>query len=159
MISIKSMKCLNCPNMTKPLTKNEKNLARHGRAYCSEKCKKEFLSKLSSQTMTKTNLKNAKRLSERMQKNNPMWMPGIKEKMRQKMIGKPFLHRGGNGHMTSQQLSLWNALFLPIEYLEYPIKTKPIWEQMENLPSCYKADIGIPNYQIAIEINGKKHKL
>jgi very-short-patch-repair endonuclease len=73
--------------------------------------------------------------------------------------GMTFLSRGGNGQITKQQQILWEALNIPKESLEYPIPTKSVKHLFECVPTCYKVDIGIPEKRLAIEVDGKTHKL
>jgi len=94
--------------------------------------------------------------AQRMRERNPMADPVAREKMRQKLIGRTFLARGGNGTLTTQQKLVADALGLPTEYI---ILTHPVAEQFKSLPHCYKVDIADPIRKIAIEIDGKTHKL
>jgi hypothetical protein len=94
-------------------------------------------------------------VSQRMKHNNPMSDPDALEKMRQKLVGRTFLARGGNGVPTTPQLMLAQALTLPIEY---PIPTAPVKSQFPSLPSCYKVDIADPEHQVAIEVDGRTHR-
>src|SRR6185312_4097379 len=92
---------------------------------------------------------------QRMQKNNPMYNSQTLEKMRQKLTGRTFLARGGNGEPTKPQMVLAQALGLPIEY---PIATLPVKGQFPSLPTCYKVDIADVKHKIAIEVDGKTHQ-
>jgi hypothetical protein len=102
----------------------------------------------------------AKNASDRMKTDNPMWKPGIKEKMTQSMKGKTFLSRGGNGQITKQQRIIYDLLIQINKnwILEYPIKTKEVFDQFPSLPPYYSPDIGNPEIKVAIEIDGKTHK-
>lgn len=151
-----SLACIYCGKIIIAKGKLQLALAKKGRAYCDDVCKKAYLKDLSSKTMSKTNQKYA---SERMKKNNPMFNPVCVEKMKKKMKGRTFLSRGGNGFMTKQQLKLWKALDLKEETLEYPIKTALVKAQFQSLPNYYSPDIGIKEIKLAIEIDGKTHKL
>jgi hypothetical protein len=92
----------------------------------------------------------------RMRLNNPMMNLEAREKMRQKLIGKKFKERGGNGKLTTQQILLQSILKIPVEY---PIKTAGVKHLFSGLPNSYKVDLAIPERKIAIEVDGKSHKL
>lgn len=127
--------------------------ARRGIAYCSEKCKKARRTRISSEAMANTNRKYA---SKRMKENNPMSDPVVKEKMRTKMQARGFTgKRGGNGELTPQQEALANALGWPTEV------TIPTGHCRDGsgYPSAYKVDIGNEILKVAIEVDGKGHKL
>lgn len=85
-----------------------------------------------------------------------MWMPGIKEKMMAKMQGRTFLSRGGNGALTKHQTMLHLATGFE---MEYPIATLPVKHLFKSVPTCYKVDLAIPEQKIAIEVDGKTHRL
>ena len=126
--------------------------ARRGRAYCSNQCKKEYLSRLSAATMAKTNRKYA---SERMRKNNPMKRPEVRAKVsrRLKEIGWRPLVQGGNGRgPTAAQKRLGDALRWPLE-IAIPTKKRRGTEY----PTCYKVDIANPILRIAIDVDGRSH--
>jgi hypothetical protein len=106
-----------------------------------------------SKMMARTNRKYA---SERMKLRNPMRDAKTRQKMRESMKGKTFISRGGNGKFTEQQRMLSEALGLPVEY---SIATQPIRGKMESLPTNYKVDIAEPSCKLAIEVDGKTHKL
>lgn len=96
--------------------------------------------------------------SARMTLNNPMLNPKTVEKMRQKMIGRPFKFRGGNGKLTPQQVALAERLKLT-QYTEYPVRTKPVRDRFESIPTSYKVDIADPRKRLAIEVDGKAHQV
>ena len=145
------MKCAECQKDVICEGKKGREKVRRGRAYCSEECKKKFLSRLYSKTMAETNRKYA---SERMKKNNPMKRPEIRKKVSTQLRAmgwKPPV-RGGNGHLTIPQKLLSCALGWE---MEVAIKTK--MGRHSGFPSCYKADVGEPLLKIAIEIDGSSH--
>lgn len=98
-------------------------------------------------------------IAERMRIKNPMYDPGVKERARQALVGRTFLSRGGNGQLTSQQIVLCQALGLPEPDMEFVIPTAQAKPHFESLPTSYKVDIGIPDVKLAIEVDGKTHKL
>jgi hypothetical protein len=91
-----------------------------------------------------------------MKTNNPMWYGDNKERMIKKMKGRTFLSRGGNGEPTKQQLALQSITGLPIEYV---IETATVKDLFPSLPHCYKVDLADPSVKLAIEVDGKTHKL
>jgi hypothetical protein len=92
--------------------------------------------------------------SARMKANNPTQREDVRKKMSEKMKGRTFLARGGNGKLTPQQEAVANALRLP---MEYPIPTGPVKNQFKSLPTCYKVDVADPARKLAIEIDGLSH--
>ena len=97
--------------------------------------------------------------AERMRRENPMYDPVIREKARQALIGRTFLSRGGNGQLTSQQVALCQALGLPESAMEYAIPTRKAKGHFPSLPTVYKVDLAIPEMKLAIEVDGKTHKM
>ena len=95
--------------------------------------------------------------AERMRLNNPTKDPKVVEKIKQKMKGRTFLSRGGNGKLTKQQEALCRALGLPDSAMEYVIKTEKAKQNFQHLPTSYKVDIGIPEVMLAIEVDGRTH--
>ena len=51
---------------------------------------------------------------------------------------------------------LAEALGLPTEH---SIETAPVRGQFESLPNCYKVDLASPEHRLAIEVDGKTHRL
>lgn len=141
--------CSECGTIVRAVTKTDMDTARRGRAYCSEECKVQYLRRLSSETMARTNRRDA---STRMRERNPM----REESSRQKMAStlRAIGHRptpGGNGNgPTVPQLTMANALGEGW-IMEYPVKTGLRW------PPCYKVDIGHPGMKIAVELDGGSH--
>jgi hypothetical protein len=81
--------------------------------------------------------------------------PEVRERARQKMVGRTFLSRGGNGKTTPEQESLANALGLP---MEHAILTTPARGVFPSLPPCYKVDVGCPTTKVAVEVDGRTHR-
>src|SRR6185436_10700947 len=94
--------------------------------------------------------------SERMKANNPMRNPETRHKMIASNKGRTFLARGGNGQLTMQQKALRDATGLPVEFV---ITTGPVKHLFPSLPNHYKVDLADPLRKLAIEIDGKTHKL
>ena len=146
------MKCMECgKNVLCEGRKGRKSVLR-GRAYCSEDCKKQYLSKLSSKTMAKTNRKYA---SQRMKLNNPMKRPEVRKRVSttlRAMGWKPPV-QGGNGKPIPIPQKL---LACSIGWdMEVAIKTK--MERHSGYPPCYKVDIGSILLKTAIEVDGNSH--
>ena len=85
-----------------------------------------------------------------------MSMPGVKKKMVDALTGRTFISRGGNGQPTKQQLMLHIATGLP---MEHAIPTAPVKTQFAWVPHCYKVDLAVPEEHLAIEVDGKSHRL
>jgi len=92
-----------------------------------------------------------------MRLNNPTKNPDVVEKIKQKMKGRTFLSRGGNGTLTIQQKALCFALGLPESAMELGILTARAKAYFQSLPTCYKVDIGITEVRLAIEVDGHTH--
>lgn len=129
---------------------------RLGRAYCGKSCQQAFHSRRSSETMKATNLRYRDSIVQRMRDRNPMADPKNIETMVSKMKGRTFLGRGGNGQLTKQQLMLHEHTGLP---MEYPISLKAARGHFESVPKNYKVDLAAPEVKLAIEVDGKTHKL
>ena len=166
------MNCIYCgKKVTRELTKYQKyTYKKTGRVYCSNECMKKYLSELSSKRMKKLNETNPGMLKrhQEMKTKNPMFIPEIKEKMKESIMKKVvqkksngqcwFQNRGGNGKgYTIPQIKLYEALKKLNPILEYVVPTK--LKRTEGYPSCYKIDIAIIQYLIAIEVDGKSHEL
>ena len=141
-----------------------------GRWYCSQDCMKKFVTKQSSERMKILNQTHPAILKHKkdMITNNPMHMTGAKEKMiktlnqiikEKKENGiEWFKEKGGNGKekpMPQQKMFIALEKLNPI--MEYVVPTKI--KRGNGYPTCYKIDIGLPDYMIAIEIDGKSHNL
>jgi len=123
------------------------------RKTCSEKCRRLK----SSQTMSKTNYKYA---SERQKRNNTMHFPGAREKLKntlKEMGWKPTV-QGGNGKPTPKPvMDMYEQLSKDYETaIELAIPTKQ--PRGSGYPTCYKVDLAIPEYHLAIEIDGQSHQ-
>lgn len=94
--------------------------------------------------------------ADNMRKHNPMRNPEARAKMARSLKGRTFLARGGKGKLTLPQTMLAEALGLPTEHV---IKTAPVREKFVSLPSCYMVDIADPQRRLAIEVDGKTHRL
>jgi hypothetical protein len=92
-----------------------------------------------------------------MKQKNPMKNIDSLNKMKQKLKGRTFLSRGGNGKITPQQ-QLLHQMLGEGWVMELPILTENAKSLFKSLPHCYKVDIGNPNLKISIEIDGKSHK-
>lgn len=152
------MKCKNCGK--------ENPLGSRGRTrkFCSQKCNILFIwrdkEKMSNaMKLSHINHPNrAKCASDRMKVNNPMWIPGIKEKAikTNKRLGTKPIIRGGNGQeMPVPQRVLLSALGKGW-YGEHIVCTKRI---IDKIPFNYKIDIANPKKKIAIEVDGYSHNL
>jgi hypothetical protein len=134
------------------------NWRRTGRAYCSVTCGTtvQRATLAAAATHARTNPRFRAEASYRMRYNNPMWMPGNKEKMVASMKGRTFLSRGGNGQHTKHQLMLHLATGLP---MEHAIETAAATGVLPSLPYHYKVDLAAPEVKLAIEVDGKSHRL
>ena len=145
--------CAECGKPVECKGKSALGLARRGIAYCSEECKQKRTSRIASERMAETNRKYA---SQRMKENNPMSDPVAKEKMKTSMRTIGFRgKRGGNGELTPQQEALANALGWATEV---SVSTGHCRDG-SGYPSSYKVDIANEILKVAIEVDGKSHKL
>jgi hypothetical protein len=100
----------------------------------------------------------AQRSSERMLARNPMSDPAIIQKMVVTKTKNGTLrtgfsgNRGGNGHLTSQQILLHENIG---GSLEYAILTGP--HRGFGVPHCYKADLALVDLKLDIEVDGGSH--
>jgi hypothetical protein len=128
-----------------------------GRAYCPSGCGSQVQKEALVMAAKKQRGPEWRmRASERMKKKNPMWIPGIKEKMIVSMKGKKLVARGGNGQITKQQEILQKATGL---VTEYPVTTTLVKDIYPSAPHSYKVDLADPNVKLAVEVDGKSHKL
>ena len=117
---------------------------------------------LSMKENYRQNPDRAKQTSIRMSLNNPSKNPETvaKTKAHWAEFGHPIMKQrliGGNGcPLPKAQRILWAALG-PQWKTEYPIPTKKPRES--GYPTCYKADIALPEHKIWIEIDGWSHNL
>lgn len=136
---------------------------KHQRAFCSKACsakarwqRKGFREKTVAAMQGAQSEASRRASSERMTKRNPMSDPAIREKARQSLLGKPFLHRGGNGKaLPEPQRRLACALGW---MTEFSVPTRPAKSQFQKIPNCYKVDIAHPGLKIAIEVDGRSHQ-
>lgn len=96
--------------------------------------------------------------SLRMRLRNPVWMPGVIERISKAKKGQTFLSRGGNGQLTKPQKYLLNLLGWSLKRAELPIRTLSVREKFKSLPTCYKVDLGHRETKTAIEVDGGSHK-
>lgn len=135
------------------ITSRNSYMLKTGRPYCGKACSSAYRSQQSSIRMAETNRKYA---SARMRERNPMRDPVAKEKMRTKMRALGFTGlRGGNGQATPQQEALAGALGWP---MEVAIPTNARATGLD-YPTAYKVDVGNTTLRVAIEVDGKGHKL
>lgn len=111
------------------------------------------------QYQTELGKAQAKASSERMKVKNPMHNAETRAKMTrtQQENGKIYGWvgtRGGNGHTTSQELLLHQALGQPWQ-LQLAIPTKK--PRRTGYPTCYKVDVGNQKLKIAVEVDGVGH--
>jgi hypothetical protein len=128
-------------------------MARKKRAYCSDECRVATMSKMSSETMAKTNRKHA---SARMKTKNPMHDPVAKAKMETSLRARGWKPpvRGGNGHgPTAAQLLLASTLGWGMEF----VVATGHCRDGSGYPTAYKIDIANPILKIAIEVDGHSH--
>jgi hypothetical protein len=91
-----------------------------------------------------------------MKAKNPMSKAATVEKMRAKLVGRTFLARGGNSKLTKHQIIVAERTGLPTEVA---IATRAVRDEFESLPFCYKVDLASEPHRLAIEIDGKSHRL
>ena len=148
--------CKVCGKMVIYEKRNTYLIAKNRGYALHEDCWKKLHSQQSSKRMRKTNKRDAALISARMRERNPMSRPEIRQKMIAKLKGRTFVARGGNGKPTRQQMAIARAMNLPTEYA---ISVRRVRHQFESLPTCYKVDLAIPPVKLAIEIDGKTHRL
>lgn len=160
--------CVQCLHPFSFRSSGEKNNAK--RRFCSNPCAgawrmaqpgrtEHFNEKIADARAEATRKRKGQKVpacSARMKANNPMSNPAAVEKMRKSKQGQTFLSRGGNSTITEPQRILSEALGLPIEH---PIVTAPVKGQFPSLPNCYKVDIADLDRKLAIEVDGKTHRL
>lgn len=144
--------CTHCQKIVTAKTKNEQDLARRGRAYCSVACKTEEHRKRSSETMARTNRIHA---SARMKTKNPMHQPKTREKVKttlRAMQWGPTI-RGGNGRGPTIQETLLACALGWETNVVVPTKMK----RGSGYPTCYKIDVGNSLLKIGVEVDGFSH--
>jgi hypothetical protein len=110
---------------------------------------------------TEAGLLHRSQSSKRMMENNPGSRPEVITKMITTKRDRGILHiwkgeRGGNGKLTPQQRLLKEKLGGAWEP-ELPIKTQK--KRGNGYPTSYKVDLGNTSLMIAIEIDGKGHRI
>lgn len=146
------LKCSICGQTFTPSKAKWDAWRQRGRVGCSPECSAKNKSRVSSETMARTNRQYA---SARMTARNPMKRPEIRAKVSEslrEMGWKPQVRRG-NGFLTRQQQALSTALGWS---MELAIATK--MPRSSGYPTCYKMDVGNRDLKIAIEINGPSHQ-
>lgn len=153
----------------KPKT-TQYRIKQRGYGYCCRECAEnarrskqvwtEERRRISSETMKRTNEKYHEQFVERMKTSNPMKNLDVRQSVskRLKEIGHHPKIRCGNGQgLTVPQQKLMLALAEnQIEvYAEYPIPTK--MPRDSGYPTCYKVDIALPEYMVAVEVDGRSH--
>ena len=149
----------------------------HKRKCCSRSCsaslggrgnkgntRSETVKKKISQThlalsQTDAGKERAQASSKRMTNNNPSKNPEtmskIMETRRKNGTHDCIKHnRGGNGHLTIPQTLLASRL-TPLFEIEVGINTR----NLPNVPWVYKVDLAYKKIKLAIEIDGKGHRL
>jgi hypothetical protein len=150
----------NCTKCGKEITidgYDRKNFIGTGKAYCSPSCSSaaKMGAFLEAGKEARKDPTWRKRSSERMKMKNPMWMPGIKEKMIESSRGRVyFTTRGGNGQITGPQIVLHDATGLS---MEYPVLTSPVKHIYPDAPYSYKVDLADIRTKLAIEVDGESH--
>lgn len=127
-----------------------------GRVYCSTKCSDSYKSRVSSETMSRTNRKFA---SERMKSNNPMKNPGVRIKVsaRLKEIGHSPKVRGGNGQDATEAEKVLSLLFSDLGFVnQCAVPTRK--PRGSGYPTCYKIDCGNPELKVGVEADGRSHE-
>lgn len=148
---------MTCAECSTPITLSGRlglEAARRGRGYCSEECKRVWLSRESSQRMARTNRQYA---SARMKERNPMRNSDVRERVSdllRAMKHSPPI-RGGNGTGPSpMEARLLSAL--PAEWvlsLAVPTRTG----RGSGYPNHYKLDLALPSAMLGVEIDGASH--
>jgi hypothetical protein len=126
-----------------------------GNAYCGEECKKAYCRKVSSDTMSRTNITLAPISSARMTARNPMRNPVWREKAKttlRAMGWRPPI-QGGNGKPPPwPQLLLASVLGWEME-LVVPCRMG----KGNGYPTCYKLDMGNRELMVGVEVDGFSH--
>ena len=146
--------CVGCGVLVEATGRNALELARTGRAYCSDQCKRGVKSRIAAQNMAATNRRFKSEILERMTDRNPMRDAEIRSRVSatlRAMDWKPCV-RGGNGHPPPipQQL-LADLLGWPTEVI-LPTKGRHL-----GFLTHYKLDVANVALRIAIEVDGGSH--
>lgn len=146
------------------------SLTRKYKIFCSKVCryKNPRITKILSESVSKTNLRDSKKISYRMRTNNPTSNKSVLNKIistkkKNGTLNKPPIKRGGNGTFTDSQLKLnkclnW-SLELPIKTVpdSVPLGSRKAYVLKRNIATNYKVDIGNKITKLAIEIDGHSH--
>lgn len=127
-----------------------------GRAYCSRPCVSAYQSKVSSETMARTNRQYA---SERMTNRNPMRRADVRARVSDTLRSinhKPPV-QGGNGKEPPKAEQALMRMLEPFGFVhQHPISTG--LKREHGYPTCYKPDAAHPQLKIAVEADGRSHK-
>lgn len=126
-----------------------------GRIYCSKTCSSAYRSRISSETMARTNRKYA---SARMIERNPMRREEVRASVsrRLKEIGHQPKVRGGNGREATIPEQYLNLMFADLGFEAQPnIRTG--MSRGSGYPTVYKPDLGNWSLKIALEADGSSH--
>jgi very-short-patch-repair endonuclease len=124
------------------------------RTYCSKGCSTAYRSKVSSETMTRTNKKHA---SARMTERNPMHREEVRAKVSRtlKQINHGPKIRGGNGQGPTEAEAALAVMLAGLGF-EHQIVIRTGATHL-GYPHCYKPDLGNWSLKIAIEADGPSH--
>jgi hypothetical protein len=155
---IPTLTCVVCQKQFQPATRKRalEIISQRERPFCSRECRKMVRSPECAAQMRRTNLRRRDKISQRMRTRNPIWMPGVLEKVSRALKGRTFLARGGNGRLTVPQTHLAKATGLPTEYaIGIPAEAK---RYFQSPPTVYKVDLAEPSVKLAIEVDGLSHR-
>jgi len=142
--------------------------AKRAGAHCSDKCVQVTMRRSRKKSGVWLTEFNKKHCSERMKKNNPVYMPGVLAKIESTKRANGTLNvwtgkRGGNGQLTPQQEKVAIALGWKMEVVvstAVPLltaKKNTEYRRKHKYPTHYKIDVANRELLIAIEIDGKGH--
>lgn len=149
--------CSECGGIAILVTYDHQRRVKEGRrVYCSKECSSTYRSRISSETMAKTNRKYA---SERMTLRNPMRRPEIREKvsaaLRAVNHGPPV--RGGNGKPATEAEIKLVEILGPIGFREQCVVPTRI-PRGSGYPTSYKIDCGNEMIKFGVEADGYSHR-
>lgn len=149
------MPCKQCrSSVTLPKTKANRERVRSGAIYCSETCKRTWISHKHAATMAATNRKHA---SARMLARNPMRNKATRDKVTaslRAMGHKPRI-RGGNGKGPTAMEARLHAALPTGWQMSLAVPTKQ--PRDSGYPPCYKIDLALPQIRLGIEVDGRSH--
>lgn len=148
--------CIQCNKKFKINEFNKRKIWRYkktGRFYCSEKCTKEFCSKLASEFMKKTNARFKEYYKKRMKEDNPSFNQEVINKVHETKkkngsLHKPPIKQGGNGKEKPLPVLMLNKV------LNWELNHIVLTGVREYYPTHYKLELANIEYKIAIEIDG-----